>query len=204
MNSALRSSRLVLLGACGCLGGIAPAHSAASPVEATFERLVSVCGEMNDASARVACFDREIAPFRVRSARSPSDAAPPVVSAPATNAAPARSPPPLRVAAPPIASPPLPSSRDLGAEELARPSSRAAKVEDTALTARITAIRSVDATASIVTLDNGQVWRNEDPRRSGFLKEGAAVTIRKGSFGSYRLTLDGGDSRNWISVIRVR
>jgi hypothetical protein len=101
----------------------------------------------------------------------------------------------------PVPSPP--ATPDIGAEQLTARAGRPEK-QDVSLSARITAIRSVDVDASLVTLDNGQVWRNEDSRRTSYLREGASVTIRKGSFGSYRLTVDGGDPRTWISVMRIR
>lgn len=184
--------------ACASVGFLDTAQPAAPDAEAAFDRLVRVCGELPAPGERVACFDREIAPFRPRATASAPAPAPATTPAPRA-AAPAPPAPAVATAlAPPARTP------ELGAEELKRPSNRTKQAEEAALTARITAIRVVDATASLVTLDNGQVWRNEDPRRSGYLTEGASVTIRKGSFGSYRLTLDDGDSRNWITVSRVR
>ena len=59
-------------------------------------------------------------------------------------------------------------------------------------------------TSLVPSLDNGQTWRHEDQTLGAYLKEGEAITIRKGTLGSYRLSRDDGDAKNWIRVSRVR
>jgi len=68
---------------------------------------------------------------------------------------------------------------------------------------RIASLRTAGA-AYQVALDNGQTWRHEDQTLGVYLKEGDAVTIRKGTLGGYRLTRDAGNEKNWIRVTRIR
>jgi len=57
----------------------------------------------------------------------------------------------------------------------------------------------------IVTLDNGQVWRQieGDVTRAHFHKSGDAVTVSHGVFGSYVLVIDG-HNLGMFKVHRVR
>lgn len=135
------------------------------------------CAEMQDSRQRLACFDREFAPYRT----------PRAVPAPIT--------------APVAATPPTPT---FGEEKLS-PKERPRPAEaEQVLHARIAALRQISPDTVLVTLDNGQVWRHEDTRLGAFLREGDAVTLSKGSLGSYRLTRDEGAEKAWIRTTRVR
>jgi hypothetical protein len=70
--------------------------------------------------------------------------------------------------------------------------------------ARISGTRKANGGVYVITLDNGQTWRHESGSMEPYLKLGEAVTISKATFGSYRLTIDSGNSKNWIRVTRVR
>ena len=71
--------------------------------------------------------------------------------------------------------------------------------------ARLTTQRELGSSRTYnLFLDNGQVWRHENSDLGTYLKDGDAVTITKGTMGSYRLTLDAGKAKNWIRVTRVR
>ena len=70
--------------------------------------------------------------------------------------------------------------------------------------ARIQRLRAVAANDFIVYLDNGQAWRHQDASLGGYLREGEAITISKGTLGSYRLTRDAGNSKNWIRITRIK
>lgn len=80
----------------------------------------------------------------------------------------------------------------------------AAAVEDDSFTpgeivARIVDFREIEPNAYIITLDNGQVWRQSTPRRYNLI-EGAEVRLRPTRYGpSYRLT-----DPNVGSFIQVR
>ncbi len=177
-----------------------PAWSA----DAGVDRLVN-CADIRDSGERLACFDREVAPLaRARMASAPTPTSPPLaaVAAPRSVLPPAPTPAP---AASPSASPPSSpaSASTFGAEQLAKP--RVADDEPAqVLHAKISALRAGASGSFVVTLDNGQAWRHEDQHQGSFLKVGEAITIQKGTLGSYRLTRDVGAARNWIRVTRIR
>lgn len=193
----MKKSLLALAIATACASAVA-----AEPA-ATLERLAA-CSAIADRDQRLACFDREIAP--VARGRTTPPAAP---TAQRSNPAPTPQPRAQTApapAAPPVASaPPAAPQKSFGEEQL-DPKRRATQPaeEDLTLHARITELRKIGASAFAVTLDNGQVWRHEDGHLGSYLREGEAVTLRKGTLGSYRLTRDEGASRDWIRVTRVR
>lgn len=76
--------------------------------------------------------------------------------------------------------------------------------QEAALQARITESRRSTGGVYVVTLDNGQVWQHEMGSMADYLRVGEAVTIRRASLGSYRLTLDDGRDKNWVRVTRIR
>ncbi len=171
----------------------------------SLDRLVA-CANVQDSLQRLVCFDREVAPFRSLMPGAASAAPPAVVAPAAAPAAPALpSPPavPRSVAAPAVAA--VDPAANFGAEQLA-PKNRSPEPDaaDAALRGRITDLRQTSPTVFTVTLDNGQVWRHEDQTLGAYLREGEAVTVRKGALGSYRLTRDEGDDKNWIRVTRIR
>jgi hypothetical protein len=144
------------------------------------------CAELKDSRQRLACFDREFAPYRTR------NTVPTAITAPAAATPPADMP--AQVPAPPA----------FGEEKLS-PKERPKTAEaEQVLHARIAALRQINPDTVLVTLDNGQVWRHEDTRLGAFLREGDAVTLSKGSLGSYRLTRDEGAEKAWIRATRVR
>lgn len=67
--------------------------------------------------------------------------------------------------------------------------------------AKIAAIREFEPDAYLITLDNGQTWRQSAPKRY-LLRIGAEVHLRPSSWGSsYRLTDP--DVGNYIQVTRI-
>lgn len=104
---------------------------------------------------------------------------------------------------PPAVAPPEQSS-SIGEEQLRRRNTEDAVEESRILHARITEARRGSGGVYLLTLDNGHVWRHEQGSMAAYLKVGEAVTIRPASLGSYRLTLDSGNSKNWVRVTRVR
>jgi hypothetical protein len=166
-----------------------------------------------DAQQRLACFDREIALTRKSAATAaPAAPSPAQVPVPAASresrstrpAAPASS---AQISAPVPAPAPTAATRaapSFGEEQLSPKDRPTASEDPQALHARIASLREVEPSTYLVTLDNGQAWRHEDSRLGPYLREGEAITISKGSLGTYRLTRDDGQSRNWIRVKRVR
>jgi hypothetical protein len=150
------------------------------------------CAAIAETRGRLACFDRLAEPYGAR----PTEQT--VRSAPAT--APASAP--ATIAAPPM--PVSPSAGSFGEEKLSSQVRPDLPEEERRLQARIRSLRSLPPDAFLVTLDNGQSWRHENIRQAEFLKVGDAITITRASLGTYRLTRDAGDAKNWIRVTRVR
>jgi hypothetical protein len=155
------------------------------------DRLVA-CAGVTDSAARLACYDREIAPL-AREVAARARASSPAAPAPETTTVPA----PATSTAPPTA----PS---FGQEQLTREQRPASKAEELALHAKLSSQKSLGGGLFNLYLDNGQVWRHEDQVLGSYLKDGDAITIEKGALGSYKLTRDAGKARNWIRVTRVR
>ena len=153
---------------------------------------VLTCADIVDSAARLECFDRSAAAARGKQAPA-APAAPPVRSPPA---APAAAP----VPPPPAAANPADKAASFGDESL----KDRAQGTDEALHARIAETRKSGGGRYLIILDNGQVWRHEMGSMAPYLLVGEAVTIRRASMGSYRLTIDAGRSKNWVRVMRVQ
>jgi hypothetical protein len=69
------------------------------------------------------------------------------------------------------------------------------------LQARIAALEWLPRGEFVITLDNGQVWRQKTKQSIGSLEPGDQVTIRAGSLGSFRLS---GSSNRSTQVQRVK
>ena len=188
----------------------------ALPADSSLDRVVG-CADIRDSRERLACFDREVAPLAAaRSRPAPSGNSPPSVARNPVSPPPSRTPagpPPAPAPVPAQATPtapaaassaPAPAPRAFGDEQL-RPKDRAEPpAEEQVLHARIERLRTVTTSQFIVYLDNGQAWRHEDVVNGEYLRVGDAVTLTKGALGSYRLTRDAGNSKNWIRVSRVK
>ncbi|MEO8315875.1 MAG: hypothetical protein ABI645_13910 [Pseudomonadota bacterium] len=166
---------------------------AAEPVPA-IDKLVA-CSDVQDSSQRLSCFDREIAPLaRAKSAAPPVSAARPTPGPPASAA----------VAAPVMPAASAGVAPSLGQEQLDNKLKPPKSEAELILHATIASIRQVAPGAWLVSLDNGQAWRHEDLAQGSYLRVGEAVTIGKAAMGSYRLTRDAGEAKNWIRVTRIR
>jgi hypothetical protein len=157
--------------------GCASALAAEGP--ARLPANVEACAEVKDAAQRAACYDREVAITR-GAARTPAASTPPARAA----------------VAPPAA------SADFGSESLVRkpqPADQAPVLE-----ARIAELTEQLPGTYIITLDNGQVWRQPEARAAFVLKPGDEVRIKKGAMGSYRMWLESQGSKRWVRVLRVR
>jgi outer membrane biosynthesis protein TonB len=159
---------------------------------------ITACSAIADAAARLACFDAESARLDP-SAGAKVETPPPVRPAPESPAAPPAPPttPPAATAGPT----PTPKPT-LGEEQLRR--NEPAREAVQSLEAKIAETRRSTGGIYYVTLDNGQVWRHEEGSMAEYLRPGDAVTIQRAALGSYRLVLDGGRSKSWIRVTRVR
>jgi hypothetical protein len=163
---------------------------------------VQACAEIIDSTARLACFDRAASgaarPAQAGLAGAGTQQSPPSPSPLQTPSLPPTtgSSPPNGDVAPAAARPP-----DFGDEQFAqRRDGASAEV----LRARIAKSQGLGGGRYLITLDNGQAWRHESASMAEQLREGEAVSIRKATLGSYRLTLDAGKAKNWVRVSRVR
>ena len=173
--------------------GLSLSTVGASAADPALDSLVA-CAGISDSAARLACFDREIAPL-ARAGTPAGSATPPRAALPVPGPA---------VPATPVARPPAAVTPTFGDEQLSREQRPAPKTEDMTLHARLTSQKAAGGGFTNLYLDNGQVWRHQDQVLGGYLRDGDAITIEKGALGSYKLSRDAGKSRDWIRVTRVR
>lgn len=220
-------ARAITLGAviCAALTFGAPRPAATQDVDAALRD----CRVLADATSRLFCYDRlvdtraagtVVAPSLAPSTRaplsmpgmttSPVTAAPataaPTPAAPAAPAASAARPvapapvSPAPVATPPAATASRPRTDRFGEENL--PTARRAPAGDPdQMRARVTALATDPYGDAVLTLDNGQVWKQTEGRAFK-VDSGTAVTIKKGMLGAFFLTAD--DSSRSIKVKRVQ
>ena len=56
----------------------------------------------------------------------------------------------------------------------------------------------------LISLANGQVWRQEGTQITAFFKTGDDVLIDRGALGSYHLSTPRLGAKNWVQVTRVK
>lgn len=153
---------------------------------------VGDCAELASPEARLACFDAQVE--AARGARPGSDER-------RGPAAPSASAPPSEVRSEPVRT----TASEFGMNESREMRERRERREGAPLTqelvARVTELRETVPNAYLITLDNGQVWRQTRPLAYP-LREGHEVRVyTTGRFG-YRMT--NRDLRGFIAVERVR
>jgi hypothetical protein len=165
------------------------------------------CREIVDATARLACFDREAAAAaRAAPPATPAVAAPVAPSAP-TPARAAVAPPAPSATAAPIApaAPPAPTPHPapaLDAQQQFGLPERAVAAKEVAAGTRATDAAKIEAHIAqlakapngrvVFTLDNAQIWRQISAEGELLAKQGDAVTISRGLLGSYWLQIKSG------------
>ena len=184
---------------------------------------VGDCVSLKSPDERLACFDRHVEAAKPnRSASSPSDksvaastpSAPPAAPSVAStsNAQPAAplaaSTPNTPLAAPSAASAPAPAQPSVSTQSDAAERAvhedpqHGSKAKPQEIVATVTELHETVPNAWLITLDNGQVWRQNPPQRFA-LKPGQRVTLRATKWGtSYRLSADA--LSGFIQVERVR
>ncbi len=141
------------------------------------------CVRIEDLSARLACYDRA-------AGRAPS----------ASPAAPAAVAPAPAMPRDPVAAfgAPGKSADDLTAAKVQT------KTEDQApgqIEARVTAIRVRPEGQQVLTLENGQVWTQNEVQREPRFAVGDLVVIKRGLLGSFLLNLQKGSQTTRVSRI---
>jgi hypothetical protein len=152
--------------------------------QGVLESLVDCSTQKND-SARLACFDREVAKL-----------APLARSVAPAQVSPASVPPsPPVVATTPAQAAPTPSD-DFGVSgNLARQRAETKKEADSGpreLHATITGVKAKPYGELVMELDNGQVWEQPEKKNTFLIRTGEKVVITKHALGSYFLTADSG------------
>jgi hypothetical protein len=155
------------------------------------------CVAVNDDLARLACYDRAFG----RKAASSSAAAAATGAAAAGTAAtgaaaaapkfPTVASPAVARAAPAPAAPKDPVA-EFGLTEAAKQAKDPAKAAaaaavPTSVTAKVISLRFRKYGEFVVTLDNGQVWEQNEPMPSAIVRVGDTVTVKKAVLGSYTL-----------------
>jgi hypothetical protein len=176
-------SRIAVLGACLVAGVCALSARASSGSDG------ASCVAVSDDAARLACYDRAYG----RNAASKS-AATAGAAAAATAAAP-KSPAvasPTAVHAAPAAATPKDPVTEFGLTEAAKQAKDPAKAAEaakapTSVTAKVISVRFKKYGEFVVTLDNGQVWEQNEPMPSAIVRVGDTVTVKKAVLGSYTL-----------------
>lgn len=160
-----------------------------------------VCRDLTDATARLACFDRESAALAAAAAATaaPLAAAPPVTP-PATPVAPARALaaalPATRATPSPAAAPAADPKEDFGLPEhvvAAKEVAAGTRPPEVAnIDAHIAGLSLGPSGRATFTLDNGQIWRQLVSEGDLLAKPGDVVTISRGMLRSYWLQLKSG------------
>ena len=180
------------------------------------------CSKLADAGERTRCSDREIKALSAAAAPAPSTPPAPAAAAAAAAAGAPRAPTPAvppaaksaAVAAPaaaavaPAAAAATPASSTAPGhfgEELLPPTSRPApSPKDQVLLSSITAMKEVRPKLFIISLANGQVWRQEGTQITMFFRVGDDVRIEKHVLGAYHMSTKSTGEKNWVRVTRVQ
>jgi hypothetical protein len=182
------------------------------------------CSKLADAGERTRCYDREIKAMSTAAASAAPAPSTPAVTAPAAAAAaaaaaattpaptPAVSPAPAKsaaaVAAPAAAAAATPAPSTAPGhfgEELLPPTSRPEpNPKDQVLTSSITAMKEVRPKLFIISLANGQVWRQEGTQITMFFRVGDDVRIERHVLGAYHMSTSQTGEKNWVRVTRVQ
>ena len=182
-------TRVSLITAVLCIAPTVHAAAAALPES------LRACRSLQDSLQRLVCYDREIAAQDAAVGTAAAPAAPAASVAPAAPvaAAPAAAAPGVAAAAP-----------QLGDELVSRKARPAKGSTEASLTAGVTALREDHRGTWVISLDNGQVWRQQEVGLPFPLRTGETVRIDKGVLGSYMLTRVVEGWTRWIRVTRVK
>jgi hypothetical protein len=92
-----------------------------------------------------------------------------------------------------------------GQEQLPEAARPQPKTEDLSLHSTITGLSSVGSNKFLITLANGQIWRQQESDQvATFYRVGDGVSIERGALGSYHLWTASTGRKNWILVRRAQ
>jgi hypothetical protein len=190
-----------------CLGGTCLGAGAPAVPDS-----LRACARKPDVLQRLSCYDAEMAKLDSPQAAAPA-AVTPAAAATTTAAAAAAVTKPAAPPPPTLGSEQLRngSTAPLGEEQVRKPASSSFKFwkskdkqADAGMTARIDGLKKTPYGLLVVTLDNGQVWRQLEAEDNFPLDEGETVRIDKGAMGSYRLTPVREGWKRFIRVTRTK
>jgi hypothetical protein len=155
------------------------------------------CSKVLGERERLVCFDRvfpvgtQVSELPAARTASPSTAVAPAVAA--------TSPAPVPASAPAASS----GFADESLKARNKPDKeRAAEVNN--MTAQISDLKETRANVWRISLDNGQVWQQQD-MNNGFLpKAGGTIRIERGMMGGYSMALIGESRSPWVRVTRLK
>ncbi len=184
------------------------------------------CAKMADVTERVRCYDAVAAQAAASAPTPVIPPAPGVAAPPSVRTVPPRTPPPAARTAPPAnaapaaetakgaaASSPASASTaaagtaaggDFGKEQLPKSSRPAPTEANTGMDSSIKDLHVVGAGAYIISLANGQVWREEGSKKMMYFRAGMDVRIEKGTLGSYQMWTEKIGRKNWVPVQRIQ
>lgn len=164
------------------------------------------CAKIQDATARVRCYDAQVAAMKKGPARTVRAAPPAENAAPVTSVAPAAASPNSARSVPARAS----SAREdspaahFGEDDLPQSLRRNSNRGDDTLASSITGVSKDGPGIYVFSLANGQIWRGEGSRVALFLRAGDPIRITRGTLGSYHMWAPRLSAKNWIYVKRIR
>jgi hypothetical protein len=170
---------------CAALTLVGAAALAADPQLDTAQR----CTRITDSLERLVCYDKAMAPVATP-------------AAPARSAAPAPAVAPTAAASPPAA-PVAAAMPELGQEQLKQSGGKTEDAKPTSLDAKVSSLDSLPWNMVRVTLENGQVWQQQESSVRFTVKVGDTVRIKKGALGSYRMARVSNGTSGWVQVRRV-
>jgi len=182
-------TRVSLITAVLCVVPTVHAAAAAPPES------MRACSRLQDSLQRLVCFDREFAAL---------DVAAGTAAAPAAPAAPISAAPVAVVPAGAASTSAAPAAPQFGDELVSHKTHPAKGSTEATLTAGITTLREDHRGTWVISLDNGQVWRQQEVGLPFPLRTGETVRIDKGVLGSYMLTRVVEGWTRWIRVTRVK
>jgi len=207
---------LVYAAVASCL---AAAGHAATPAPVP-EQLLA-CSKLQDESARVRCYDEQIAAMNAAAAAAPKAATPAPAASASTPAAPngaAAFGLPRAKTAPAVAAPTAAAASsapaaapqgggqaaEFGKESLPLKAREKPPASEASMVSTITDIHSLGQSIYLISLANGQVWRQEGSSITSFFRSGYDAKIEKAMLGSYQMSTPQTGEKNWVRVTRVR
>jgi hypothetical protein len=176
MSASIRRGLALMPRLLACLVGLTITAGPALSADAQLES-ARRCTQVKDSLERLVCFDKAFA----------------AVAAPAA---------PMAAAAPTPAPAPM-ATPTLGDEQVKRPEG---KPDETPreVDATVAAVKGLPGDLARITLDNGQVWEQQQASARFDVRVGDAVRIKKGALGSYRMSRVSRGSSGWVAARRLQ